>query len=307
MRAITVCLALIFSFLTVQEVMAAPAKTSAKKAKGKGAKLMARADTSTKIDTAKKQDSLHVKKIDTLTVPDSATVRLDSLRSAVSGCLLRLQSCDSAVAVERQHGQVLSKTLDSTKRVASDYLVQLTRQKDSLRILDSLRKATAPDSNYVLFLPVSYDTAKHPEDSTLARELTKTLFQSGVLYGKLELWEPKGNERRCAQPECWSTIARRKGAGQVLTGILRYSGDTLIYSAWTTSLVTSSITRQSEVVGYHREADQVPRFSRMAASQLFGIKDSESESTHRESPLWRRVLLLGVFAAFAGTVVALSW
>jgi hypothetical protein len=141
----------------------------------------------------------------------------------------------------------------------------------------------------------------------LARELTKTLFQGAQLYGKLELWEPKGAERRCNQPECWSAIARRKGAGQVLTGILRYSGDTLLYSAWTTSLVTSTITRQSEVVGYHREADQVPRFSRMASSQLFGIKDVEVESAHQESPLWRRVLLLGVFAAFAGTVVALSW
>jgi len=304
MRTISVCLALIVSFLTAQGVIAAPAKApvkaAGKKAKGKGPKVIVRTDTLTKIDTVKKQDTLKVQ-------DSAASARLDSLRGAVSGCLLRLQSCDSVVAGERLRSQALAKVLDSTKRVASDFQILLNRQKDSLRILDSLRKATASDSGFVLFLPVSYDTVRHPEDSTLARELSKSLFQSAVLYGKLELWEPKGAERRCIQPECWDAIARRKGAGQVLTGILRYSGDTLIYSAKTTSVRSSVVTRQSEVVGYHREANQVPRFSRMAASQLFGIKDMETESAHQESPLWRRVLLLGVFAAFAGTVVALSW
>ena len=80
-----------------------------------------------------------------------------------------------------------------------------------------------------------------------------------------------------------------------------------MYSASMVSLPSGQVERQSLVVGYHREADPSGRFSRMAASQLFGVKNDILEDKHEDSPLWRRVALLGIFAIFAGTVTAISW
>jgi len=306
MRILRLCFALLFVGLLVGEVQAAAA---AKKAtKKKGPKIVTRVDTLKKIDTLQKTDTLTVKKVDTLKVKDTAgQARMDSVAQALARCEVRGRSADSLLNLSRAREAASGKSLDSARRAAGDLSIQLGRQKDSLRALDSLRKVLAPDSNFVLFLPVSFDTVRHAEDSTLARALTRALYAAALTHKRIELWTPKGDEQRCNQPECWSTIARRKGAGQILTGMLTYSGDTLLYTSFMTSLVAGQVTRQSQVVGYHREADPSARFGRMAASQLFGIKDDVVEDKHVDSPLWRRVMLLGIFGIFAGTVTALSW
>jgi hypothetical protein len=292
MRILRFCFAFLLLGVLVHQTPAAPAAKASKKKAAKPARV----------------DTLTVKTVDTLKVKDTAGLaRQDSLANVLRGCESGRRSADSLLGLARLREASLGKSLDSTKRFSSDQSILLGRQKDSLRILDSLRRATAPDSNFVLFLPVSYDTTRHPGDSTLARALSRNLLASALSVKGFELWTPMGSELRCNQPECWSTIARRKGAGQILTGVLSYSGDTLIYSSFMTSMVAGQVTRQSQVVGYHRESDPAPRFSRMAASQLFGIKDEETENKHVDSPLWRRVMLLGIFGIFAGTAVALSW
>lgn len=297
MRILRLCFALLFAGLFVGEVQAA-----AKKTKKKEPKVV------TRVDTLKKVDTLTVKTVDTLKVRDTAGLaKLDSVAQALGRCEARGRSVDSLLNLSRTREAVAGKSLDSVRRAAGDLSIQLGRQKDSLRALDSLRKVLAPDSNFVLFLPVSFDTARHAGDSSLARALTRSLYAAALTHKRLELWTPKGDEQRCNQPECWSAIARRKGAGQILTGMLTYSGDTLLYTSFMTSLVAGQVTRQSQVVGYHREADPSGRFGRMAASQLFGIKDEVVEDKHVDSPLWRRVMLLGIFGIFAGTVTALSW
>lgn len=300
MRILRLCFALLFVGLFVGEVQAAAA--AKKVTKKKGPKVV------TRVDTLQKTDTLTVKKVDTLKVQDSAGLaKLDSVAQALGRCEARGRSSDSLLGLSRTREAVAGKSLDSARRANGDLSIQLGRQKDSLRTLDSLRKVLAPDSNFVLFLPVSYDTVRHADDSGLAHALTRSLYAAALTQKRIELWTPKGNEQRCNQPECWSTIARRKGAGQILTGMLTYSDDTLLYTSFMTSLVAGQVTRQSQVVGYHREADPSARFGRMAASQLFGIKDDVIEDKHVDSPLWRRVMLLGIFAIFAGTVTAMSW
>ena len=302
MRILRFCTALLLVGGLASQLHAAPAaKTKAKK---KSVKIVTRTDTL----MVKSVDTLTVKSVDTLKVKDvEGLARLDSLVGALGRSEALRTAADSQLVQARLRESALGKVLDSTKRVSNDLSILLARQKDSLRTLDSLRRAHAPDSNLVLFLPISYDSVRHPKDSTLARALTRNLLSSAIAGKRFEVWTPKGKEQGCNQPECWSAIARRKGAGQILTGTLAYSGDTLIYSSFMTSLVTGQVTRQSLVVGYHRESDPAPRFSRMAASQLFGVKDEVVEDKHVDSPLWRRVMLLGVFGIFAGTVTALSW
>jgi hypothetical protein len=296
MRILRLFFALILVGSFVQEIHAAAATNAPVKRKRKASKVI------TRVDTLKKTDTLL--RTDTLLMQDQR--RLDSLSEALGTCRAVSVVVDSELAAERNAGLVLQKSLDSLRTAARDLSIQLARQTDSMRTLDSLRKALAPDSTQVLFLPVSYDTVRHPGDSTLARSLTRLLFAAALIPGQFSLYTPKGNDQRCNLPECWSAIARRRGAGQILTGTLSYSGDTLVYSSWMTSIVVGQVTRQSQVVGYRKESDPSGRFGRMAASQLFGIKDESLEDRRVDSPLWRRLLLLGVFGIFAGTVTALS-
>jgi len=298
---------LVLGALVIDAAHAAPVKAHASKAsiKKKPGKDASLSSPVVKTDSLAHSDSLRAKSAS----GDSAFQhQYDSLVAKEKTCQSDSKSKDSLLNVQRNLDFILNRRLDSTRNVAALQHSQLEIQKDSLRILDSLRKAGAPDTNIVLFAPIAYDTLHHADDSTLSRALTKSLQASLLQYGKFQLWVPTASDRGCRAKECWATIARRKGAGQVLTGELTYSKDTLIYTTWMTSLTTGAMTRQSQVVGFHRESDPGSRFSRIAAGQLFGIaQEPDVNEAKVESPMWRRLLLLGIFGVFAGTVVALSW
>lgn len=307
MRILRHAIVILVTVLFWQEVHAAAAKPGAKgKKKAPKVKVITKVDTLRQVDTVQKVDTL--KKVDTLEVANQELKsRKDSLTLALGRCQASLHGADTLLGVMRARESGLTRSLDSTRRSAKDLSILLGRQTDSMRVLDSLRRTLAPDSTLVLFLPVSFDTARHPKDSVLAQSLTRSLHAVALQQKRYALWIPKGGDQGCNRSECWSEIASRKGAGKVLTGTLAYSGDTLMYSTSMVSLATGQVERQSLVIGYHREADPSGRFSRMAASQLFGVKNEMLEDKHVDSPLWRRVALLGIFAVFAGTVTAISW
>lgn len=305
MRILRHALVILATALVCHEVHAAT-KAAPKGKKAKKVQVITRIDTVKQVDTLQRVDTL--RKVDTLEVVNRELKdRKDSLTLALGRCQASLHGADTLLGVMRARETGLTRSLDSLRRTAKDQSVLLARQTDSLRVLDSLRRATATDSSLVLFLPVSFDTVRHPKDSVLAQSLTRSLHAVALQQKRYGLWIPKGADQGCNRSECWTALASRKGAGKVLTGTLAYSGDTLMYSASMVTLPSNQVERQSMVIGYHREADPSGRFSRMAASQLFGVKNDILEDKHVDSPLWRRVALLGIFAIFAGTVTAISW
>ncbi len=238
----------------------------------------------------------------------SAAPGADSLALLRSSFQNRLAASDSLIANLNRRDSSRRRELDSANKVIAAQQQQLTAHRDSLRALDSLRQSAKPDTGIVLFFPVDYDTLHHAYDSSLATELTQTLRGSLIQAGRYQVWEPAAEERGIRTFEAQRDIALRKGAGQILTGGLSYSRDTLIYTATMTAVASGVAVHQSQVVGYHRESKPVKRFSRIAAGQLFGISQEQDPHEARpESPLWRRVLLLTIFGIFAGTVVGLSW